>query len=102
MRTTHHESPGVRVGKKRKGRLFGGYGGAKGIGYLLGPIAGGALVQVGGYPLLFGVLAGVAGVVALVVVAFVPSVAPVGRQRSTVAALVAQIRRSEFWRPVLI
>lgn len=34
-------------GKKRSGRLFGGYGGAKGIGYLLGPIAGGALVAAG-------------------------------------------------------
>jgi hypothetical protein len=34
-------------GRKRSGRLFGGYGGAKGIGYLLGPIAGGALVVAG-------------------------------------------------------
>jgi MFS family permease len=44
-------------GKKRSGRLFGGYGGAKGIGYLAGPIAGGALVVAGGYPALFGTLA---------------------------------------------
>jgi hypothetical protein len=43
--------------RKRTGRLCGGYGGAKGIGYLLGPIAGGALVVANGNPALFGTLA---------------------------------------------
>lgn len=89
-------------GKKRTGRLFGGYGGAKGVGYLLGPIAGGALVVAGGYALLFTVLAVLAAAVAALVAIAVPGIKPTGRQRSTVAALVAQIRRPEFWRPVLV
>ena len=89
-------------GQKRTGRLFGGYGGAKGVGYLLGPIAGGALVVAGGYTLLFSVLAVLAGATAVFVAVAVPAVKPTGRQRSTVAALVGQIRRPEFWRPVLV
>lgn len=89
-------------GKKRTGRLFGGYGGAKGVGYLLGPIAGGALVVAGGYALLFTVLAVLAAAVAVLVAIAVPGMKPTGRQRSTVAALVGQIRRPEFWRPVLV
>jgi MFS family permease len=89
-------------GQKRTGRLFGGYGGAKGVGYLLGPIAGGALVVAGGYSLLFTVLAVVAAATAMLVSVAVPAVRPAGRQRSTVAALVGQIRRPEFWRPVLV
>src|SRR5260221_3113972 len=39
--------------KKRTGRLFGGYGGAKGAGYLARPVARGALVAAPGDPLLF-------------------------------------------------
>jgi DHA1 family tetracycline resistance protein-like MFS transporter len=89
-------------GKKRTGRLFGGYGGAKGVGYLAGPIAGGALVEVGGYSLLFGVLAGVAAVTAIVVAVAVPRVGAAGRQRSTLAALVRQVRQPQFWQPVLV
>jgi MFS family permease len=89
-------------GRKRTGRLFGGYGGAKGIGYLLGPIAGGALVLAGGYTLLFTVLAVLAAATAVIVAVAVPDLKPTGRQRSTVAALVGQVRRPEFWRPVLV
>src|SRR5262249_45494277 len=47
-------------GQKRSGRLFGGYGSAKGIGYLLRPIAGGAPGVTGGSPALFGPPAGIA------------------------------------------
>ena len=89
-------------GQKRTGRLFGGYGGAKGIGYLLGPIAGGALVVAGGYTLLFAVLAVVAAATAVLVAIAVPTVKAAGRQRSTIAALVGQIRSPAFWRPVLV
>lgn len=88
--------------KKRTGRLFGGYGGAKGVGYLLGPIAGGALVLAGGYTLLFTVLAGLAAATAVFVAVAVPAMKPSGRQRSTVAALISQIRLPQFWRPVLV
>jgi MFS family permease len=89
-------------GKKRSGRLFGGYGGAKGIGYLLGPIAGGALVVAGGYRLLFAVVGAVALAATLAVVAGVPSIAPAARQRSTLPGLISQARRPQFLRPVLL
>ncbi len=89
-------------GSKRTGRLFGGYGGAKGVGYLLGPVAGGALVVVGGYSLLFGVLAAVALVAAAATMAFVPHVAPVTRSRSSLVDLVHQVVNADFLRPVLM
>src|SRR6266536_512481 len=74
-------------GQKRSGRLFGGYGGAKGIGYLLGPVAGGALVAAGGYPALFGVLAVIAIAAALAVAALVPASSP----------LPGRVRRCPTW-----
>ena len=89
-------------GKKRTGRLFGGYGGAKGAGYLLGPVAGGALVAAGGYPLLFGVLAAVALIAAAAVAALVPRVAVGARQRSGVADLARHLAGADFLRPVLL
>lgn len=89
-------------GKKRTGRLFGGYGGAKGIGYLAGPVAGGALVAAGGYPLLFGVLAAIALLSAAAVAALVPRIAPAARPRSSVLDLARQIVRADFLRPVLL
>ena len=89
-------------GTKRTGRLFGGYGGAKGVGYLLGPVAGGALVVGGGYSLLFGVLAAVALVAAVATMAFVPHVAPIARSRSSLVDLVRQVVNAEFLRPVLM
>jgi MFS family permease len=45
-----------------QGRGFGRYGAWKGLGYTLGPVLGGVLIAVGGYPLLFTTLA-VLGVV---------------------------------------
>jgi MFS family permease len=89
-------------GAKRTGRFFGGYGGAKGVGYLLGPIAGGALVLAGGYGLLFAVLAAVAAVAAVAAAWFVPHLPASPRARSTVVELVAQILKPEFLRPVLV
>jgi MFS family permease len=89
-------------GQKRSGRLFGGYGGAKGLGYLLGPIAGGALVVAGGYTLLFGVLAVVAALVAAATGILVPHLASSPRRRSTVIDLIHQVTRTAFLRPVLL
>jgi len=89
-------------GKKRTGRLFGGYGGAKGVGYLLGPVVGGAVVVVGGYRLLFAMVGAVALAAAVAVATLVPTVAPVPRQRSTLAAPIGQVRRPDFLRPVLL
>jgi MFS family permease len=89
-------------GANRTGRLFGGYGGAKGVGYLLGPIAGGALVLAGGYGVLFGVLAAVAAIAAAATACFVPQLPASPRARSTVMDLIAQVLRPAFLHPVLV
>ncbi len=89
-------------GKKRTGRLFGGYGGAKGAGYLAGPVAGGALVAAGGYPLLFGVLSAVALIAAVAVAALVPHVAVGAWQRPGVGDLARHLAGADFLRPVLL
>lgn len=90
-------------GKKRTGRLFGGYGGAKSVGYLLGPVAGGALVVAGGYRTLFAVTGLVAVAAAIGVAVKVPAMAPAGsRPRSGITTLVAQLRQASFLRPVLL
>lgn len=87
-------------GVKRRGRAFGGYGSFKGLGYLAGPVAGGALVAAGGYPTLFAFLAGLAAAVGITCALFVPAVAPTPRERETVADLVVRLRRVEFLAPV--
>jgi MFS family permease len=89
-------------GQKRTGRLFGGYGGAKGIGYLLGPIAGGALVVAGGYPALFSTLAVIAVVTAAAVVALVPGARPVPRTSAAAPGLGRRLTSAAFLQPVLL
>ncbi|MDQ6782587.1 MAG: MFS transporter [Actinomycetota bacterium] len=89
-------------GKKRTGRIFGGYGGAKGIGYLAGPLVGGALVATGGYSLLFLVLAVLAGAVAVLAARVVPRLAPTRKPRSTIIALARQVTHPTFAQPVLV
>ena len=89
-------------GKKRMGRLFGGYGGAKGIGYLLGPVAGGALVVAGGYRLLFAVLGAAALVAALAVARLVPEMVPLPRPRSGLVQLFRRVSQPSFLQPVLL
>ncbi len=89
-------------GTKRTGRLFGGYGGAKGIGYLLGPVVGGALVVSGGYRLLFAVLGAVALLAAIAVSRLIPEMAPLPRRRSGLVQLVHQFSQPTFLQPVLL
>ena len=89
-------------GRKRSGRLFGGYGGAKGIGYLLGPIAGGALVVAGGYPALFSTLAVIAIVTTAAVVALVPGARPVPRTSAAAPGLRRRLTSAAFLQPVLL
>jgi MFS family permease len=89
-------------GQKRSGRLFGGYGGAKGIGYLLGPIAGGALVAAGGYPALFGTLAVIAILTAAAVGALVPHARPVPCTSAEAPSLGRRLTSAAFLQPVLL
>ena len=96
---------GAMVGRlspsKGKGRAFGSYGAWKGLGYTLGPLLGGLLIQVGGYAALFAVLAAAAIAVAGWVVPVVPVLPPLPRQRQTVLDLVRRLGRPNFLRPTL-
>ena len=83
----------------RHGRAFGGYGAWKGLGYTLGPLLGGVLITVGGYTLLFGVLAGLALAVAIWASLLVPVVPPLPRARQTVIDLARRLGSATFIRP---
>jgi DHA1 family tetracycline resistance protein-like MFS transporter len=85
----------------RQGRAFGSYGAWKGLGYTLGPVLGGVLITLGGYDLLFGALAGLAGVVAAWAALAVPAVAPLPKARQTVLDLARRLTRASFLRPTL-
>lgn len=89
-------------GSTRRGRAFGGYGGAKGLGYLAGPVGGGFLVRVGGYTSLFTVLAVVAVVVAVWAARRVPDPTSAPRARTTLLGLTRQLSRASFVRPVAV
>lgn len=88
-------------GRKRTGRLFGGYGGAKGAGYLAGPIAGGALVAAGGYGALFATLAVIAVGTAAAIAALVPR-ARLAPRTSEVPGLSRRVASAAFLQPVLL
>jgi MFS family permease len=89
-------------GSKRRGRAFGGYGGAKGLGYLAGPIGGGLLVSVGGYALLFTVIAMVAVAVVAWAAIRVPDNVHAPMARATLVGLVRRLSRPAFVRPVAV
>ena len=87
--------------KGGQGRGFGRYGAWKGLGYTLGPVLGGVLIAVGGYPLLFTTLALLGVVVAGWAAVVVPAVPPLPRIRQTVADLVRRLSSPGFVRPTL-
>jgi MFS transporter, DHA1 family, tetracycline resistance protein len=83
------------------GRAFGGYGAWKGLGYTLGPVLGGVLITLGGYPLLFSALGGLALAVAAWAALAVPAAPPLPRARQTVLDLARRLNTSGFLRPTL-
>jgi DHA1 family tetracycline resistance protein-like MFS transporter len=85
----------------QRGRAFGSYGAWKGLGYTLGPLLGGALVTLGGFPLLFGLLAGLGLAVAGWTAAAVPTTPPLPRARETLVGLARRLSQPAFLRPVL-
>lgn len=89
------------AGVGRTGRYFGRYGSWKGLGYALGPLLAAALIGVGGLPLLFGVLAAAAAVVACWVALALPSLPPLPRPRYTVVDLVKQTTDRRFLVPTV-
>jgi MFS family permease len=85
-----------------RGRSFGGYGAAKGLGYLAGPIGGGLLVASGGYQMLFAALAVLAVTVAVWAARGVAPIAPTPRQRETLVGLARRLGQGRFVRPVVV
>jgi MFS family permease len=84
---------------KRAGRAFGGYGMFKSLGYTTGPLLGGALVIVGGFPALFATLAALALAVAVWATIAVPTTPSLPRARHTVADLTRRLRTPGFLTP---
>ncbi|MFL6224962.1 MAG: MFS transporter [Actinomycetes bacterium] len=85
----------------RRGRAFGSYGAWKGLGYTTGPLLGGALIALGGFRLLFTILAALALGVAGWAAVTVPAVPPLPRARETILGLVRRLARPSFLHPVL-
>jgi MFS family permease len=83
----------------KHGRAFGSYGFYKSIGYTLGPLLGGALVWLGGFRLLFGVMTGLGVAVAAWALLAVPAVPPLPRTRQTVVDLARRVTDPLFLRP---
>ncbi len=83
----------------RHGRAFGSYGSWKSIGYTLGPLLGGALILLGGLPLLFGTTAALGLVVAAWAFVAVPDVPPLPRTRQTVVDLARRVTDRAFLAP---
>jgi MFS family permease len=83
----------------KHGRAFGSYGFYKSIGYTLGPLLGGALVWLGGFRLLFAVMAVLGVVVAGWGLLAVPVVPPLPRTRLTVVDLARRVTDPVFLRP---
>ncbi len=86
---------------KGTGRAFGGYGAWKGLGYTLGPLLGGLLITLGGYRLLFSLLAALAIAVTVWVLGVVPDVPALPRRRQTVVDLIRRFSQPYFLRPTV-
>jgi DHA1 family tetracycline resistance protein-like MFS transporter len=85
----------------QQGRWFGSYGAWKGLGYTLGPLLGGALITVGGFPLLFATLAALALAVAGWAAAAVPATPPLPKARETLVGLVRRLSQPAFLQPTV-
>jgi len=96
---------GAMVGRlspgSRHGRVFGGFGAFKSLGYALGPVLGGLLITAGGYTVLFAALTGLALVVTGWAALAVPTVPALPRARQTVLDLARRLRAVDFLRPTL-
>jgi MFS family permease len=81
------------------GRAFGSYGAWKGLGYTLGPLLGGILVTLGGFTLLFIVLAVLPAAVGIWAALVVPAAPPLPRARQTLLDLARRLAHPGFLRP---
>jgi MFS transporter, DHA1 family, tetracycline resistance protein len=86
---------------RQQGRWFGSYGAWKGLGYTLGPLLGGALVTLGGFPLLFTTLAALALAVAAWATIGVPASPPLPKARQTLLGLARRLTQPAFIQPTV-
>jgi MFS transporter, DHA1 family, tetracycline resistance protein len=86
---------------RQHGRWFGSYGAWKGLGYTLGPLLGGALVTLAGFPLLFATLAGLAVAVAGWAAVAVPASPPLPKARETLLGLARRLTQPAFLQPTV-
>ncbi|WP_203580997.1 MFS transporter [Microbacterium hibisci] len=85
-----------------KATYFGRYGSWKGLGYAGGPLIGAGIVLVSDIRMLFVLLAAMSVVTAIAVLAAVEPIAPLPRQRSTLATLVRAVTARDFLIPVTV
>jgi MFS transporter, DHA1 family, tetracycline resistance protein len=86
---------------EQRGRAFGSYGAWKGLGYTTGPLLGGGLIALGGFPLLFTALAAVGLAVAAWAATTVPAAPPLPRSRQTLVGLARRLTQPSFLQPVV-
>jgi DHA1 family tetracycline resistance protein-like MFS transporter len=86
---------------RQQGRWFGSYGAWKGLGYTLGPLLGGVLIALGGFPLLFATLAGLALTVGAWAAIAVPPASPLPRVRETLLGLARRLSQPAFLQPTV-
>lgn len=92
----------ARLAGPLTGRYFGRYGSWKGLGYAIGPLLGAAALFVGGFPVLFGVLAALGVGVAVWAALAMPRLDPLPRPRYTLADLARQLGGRSFLGPTIV
>ncbi|MDQ4489092.1 MFS transporter [Sinomonas sp. ASV486] len=92
----------ARLAGPLTGKYFGRYGSWKGLGYAIGPLLGAAALFLGGFPVLFGVLAVLGAAVAVWVAVAMPRLEPLPRPRYTVADLARQLGERSFLGPTIV
>lgn len=89
------------AGPAAAGSYFGKYGSWKGLGYVLGPLLGAALIWVGGFPALFLAMAIISATAAVWTWVAMPHLPVLPRRRYTVADLARQSTERSFLIPTL-
>ncbi|GAB3281178.1 hypothetical protein GCM10027449_22330 [Sinomonas notoginsengisoli] len=92
----------ARLAGELTGRYFGRYGSWKGLGYAIGPLLGAGALFLGGFPVLFAVLALLGIGVAVWVAVKMPRLEPLPRPRYTVTDLARQLGERSFLGPTIV
>ncbi|KUM40712.1 MFS transporter [Arthrobacter sp. EpRS71] len=92
----------ARLAGGKTGHYFGRYGSWKGLGYAVGPLLGALAIILGGFSLLFGILAALGLAVAVWALASVPRLQPLPRPRYTIVDVWRQSTERSFLGPTLV